>query len=51
MLLLNIEFNIIILKGRQSLMTIKVDSTKTHQTKFGAFSHKELIGKSFGAKV
>ncbi|XP_057293653.1 tRNA (adenine(58)-N(1))-methyltransferase catalytic subunit TRMT61A-like isoform X2 [Hydractinia symbiolongicarpus] len=37
--------------GRQSLMTIKVDSSKTHQTKFGAFSHKELIGKSFGAKA
>jgi len=30
---------------------IVVDSSKVHQTKYGAFPHAEMIGKQFGTKV
>ena len=33
------------------MLSFQVDINKTHQTKFGAFPHKDLIGKTFGTKV
>jgi len=42
---------VILYLGRQSMLSFQVDVNKTHQTKFGAFPHKDLIGKTFGTKV
>ncbi|XP_047137120.1 tRNA (adenine(58)-N(1))-methyltransferase catalytic subunit TRMT61A isoform X1 [Hydra vulgaris] len=42
---------IMISLGKQSIMTILVESSKTLQTKFGAFPHKEFIGQKFGTKI
>lgn len=33
------------------MLALRVDTEKTHQTKFGAFPHKNLVGKRFGTKV
>lgn len=31
--------------------SIVVNSSKVHQTKYGAFPHAEMIGRQFGSKV
>ena len=33
------------------MLSFEIDLDKTHQTKYGAFPHKELIGKAYGTKV
>lgn len=41
---------IVMFMGREPI-SIEVDVTKTHQSKFGAFPHKNFIGKKYGNKV
>ena len=33
------------------MASIVIDLAKVHQTKFGYFPHKDMIGKKFGSKV
>jgi len=37
--------------GRQNINPLEIDSTKTFQSKFGAFHHKDIIGKQYGCKM
>ncbi|XP_066912302.1 tRNA (adenine(58)-N(1))-methyltransferase catalytic subunit TRMT61A-like [Clytia hemisphaerica] len=42
---------VVLYLGRNSALSFQIDVTKTHQTKYGAFPHKDLIGKVFGTKA
>jgi len=37
--------------GRQNINPIDIDKTKTFQSKFGAFHHKDIVGKRYGCKM
>lgn len=46
------EGDIVILHlAYNNLLTIKIESGKVHQTKYGALKHDSLIGIKFGSKV
>ena len=42
---------LVVFLGFDNLLTFKVESTKTQQTKYGALRHKDLIGVQYGSKV
>merc|ERR1711962_1488602 len=37
--------------GRQNINPIEINKNKTFQSKFGAFHHKDIIGKRYGCKM
>ena len=37
--------------GRQNVNPLEIDATKTFQSKFGAFHHRDIIGKKYGCKM
>ena len=42
---------VILFLGFDNMIQFIVDKTRTHQTKYGAIKHKDLIGVCFGSKI
>lgn len=42
---------LVVFLGFDNLLTFQVDRSKTHQTKYGALHHKDVIGLRYGSKV
>jgi tRNA (adenine57-N1/adenine58-N1)-methyltransferase len=42
---------VILYLGYENMLQFIVEKGKTHQTKFGALKHDELIGVKFGSKI
>ena len=43
--------NVIVFLGFNNMMQFKVKKGETHQTKYGALRHNDLIGAKYGSKV
>lgn len=42
---------VILFLGHNSMQSVKINSGKVHQAKYGAFPHENFIGREFGSKV
>ena len=42
---------VILFFGYDCMLQFEVDKTKTHQTRYGALKHSDLIGKPYGSRV